>query len=236
MRAAAVGGSLIVLLSTAPGAADAGNQESTAATTAPGTELHVKHRGGVNQAAADGTTLLHQAVNANDLAEVRRLIHAGANVNAANRYGVTPLSLAAANGNAPIVAALLTAGASPNAVSGEGEPVLMSAARSGDLAAVDMLLARGADPNARESWQAQTALMWAAAENHPEVVETLLRHGADPNASASTLGTGRWRHLNPRHPKSTHRRAAWRRCTTPPGKGRWMPSERWFRHPASTWT
>jgi ankyrin repeat protein len=143
--------------------------------------------GGVNQADADGTTSLHRAVHANDLAQVRHLIHAGARVNSANRYGATPLSLAARNGNAAIAGALLTAGANPNAVSGEGEPVLMSAARSGNLATVDMLLAHGADPNARESWQAQTALMWAAAENHADVVQTLLRHGADPNASASTL-------------------------------------------------
>jgi ankyrin repeat protein len=188
MRAAAVGGSLIVLLSTAAGGAGAGSQEAPAAMTpAPGKEIHLQIGGGVNQAAADGTTSLQRAAYANDLAEVRRLIRAGANVNTANRYGATPLSLAAANGNASIVAALLGAGANPDGVSGEGEPVLMSAARSGNLETVDMLLARGANPNVSESWQAQTALMWAAAENHADVVRTLLRHGADPNASASTL-------------------------------------------------
>jgi ankyrin repeat protein len=195
MRAAAVGGSLIVLLSTLPRAAGAGQEPPAApaaasgkATTATSSkEVHVTISGGVTHAAADGTTSLHRAVHANDLSEVRHLIHAGASVNTANRYGATPLSLAAANGNAEIVEALLTAGANPAGISGEGEPVLMSAARSGNLATVEMLLAHGADPNARESWQAQTALMWAAAENHADVVQTLLRHGANPNASASTL-------------------------------------------------
>jgi ankyrin repeat protein len=195
MRAAAVCGSLIVLLSTTSDTASACQETPAptrpapgiATTAASGKDVRVTISGGVNQADADGTTSLHRAVHANDLAQVQHLIHAGARVNTANRYGATPLSLAARNGNAVIAGALLTAGANPNAVSGEGEPVLMSAARSGNLATVDMLLAHGADPNARESWQAQTALMWAAAENHADVVQTLLRHGADPNASASTL-------------------------------------------------
>ena len=83
-----------------------------------------------------GATPLHWAARADDLAEVTRLIRAGASVKAANRYGVTPLSLAAVNGSAAVVTALLDAGADPNSISGEGEPVLMSAARSGSVAAV----------------------------------------------------------------------------------------------------
>ena len=141
--------------------------------------------GGRNGVTADGTTPLHQAVLSNEAAEVQRLIRAGADVKAVNRYGATPLSLAAVNGNASIVTALLEAGADPNSSSGEGEPVLMTAARSGDLATVEALLDRGANPNARETWQGQTALMWAAAENHADVVQALLRCGADPNATAS---------------------------------------------------
>src|SRR4051812_42727119 len=74
---------------------------------------------------ADGTTALHRAVQANDLAGVQRLIRAGADVATANRYNVTPLSLAAGNGNAAITVALLAAGADANSTSGEGEPVLM---------------------------------------------------------------------------------------------------------------
>ena len=60
-----------------------------------------------------------------------RLIRAGADVKAANRYGVTPLYLAALNGNAAIILKLLKAGAGANAAVTEGETALMTAARSG---------------------------------------------------------------------------------------------------------
>jgi ankyrin repeat protein len=42
----------------------------------------------VNQPAADGTTALHYAVQANDAELVKLLVAAGANVKAANRYGL----------------------------------------------------------------------------------------------------------------------------------------------------
>src|SRR4051812_35877518 len=54
----------------------------------------------VNAPAVDGATALHWAVHYEDVALVDRLLRAGANVMAANRYGVTPLFIAAENGNA----------------------------------------------------------------------------------------------------------------------------------------
>jgi ankyrin repeat protein len=129
----------------------------------------------------DGTTALHWAVRANDLDTAQRLLRAGANPDAANRYGVTPLSLAAENASAPLLQMLLQAGAHPTGA------ILMTAARTGNAEVVRMLLARGADANARESSLGETALMWAAAENHPEAVSALIEHGADPNARSEKL-------------------------------------------------
>jgi ankyrin repeat protein len=129
----------------------------------------------------DGTTPLHWAVRANDLDTTQRLLRAGANPDAANRYGVTPLSLAAENGSAAMIQALLQAGAHPSGA------ILMTAARTGNAETVRMLIARGADANARESSLGETALMWAAAENHPEAVRALIEHGADANARSDTL-------------------------------------------------
>src|SRR5947209_1337775 len=57
----------------------------------------------VNQADAYGSTPLHKAVESGDLPGVERLIRAGANVNAANRYRVTPLSIAALHGDTRVV-------------------------------------------------------------------------------------------------------------------------------------
>jgi len=129
----------------------------------------------------DGTTPLHWAVRANDVDAVQRLLKAGANPDAANRYGVTPLSLAATNASAPLIQALLQAGAHPT------NSILMTAARTGNAEAVLMLIARGADANARETSLGETALMWAAAENHPAAVRALIEHGADPNARSEKL-------------------------------------------------
>ena len=59
---------------------------------------------------ATGTTPLAWAVRQDDVQQVDKLIRAGADVTAANRYGITPLYLAALNGNAPIIEKLLKAG------------------------------------------------------------------------------------------------------------------------------
>ena len=57
----------------------------------------------VNAPQIDGTTALHWAVRWDDLETAEMLIHAGANVSAANRAGATPMQLAALNGNAAMI-------------------------------------------------------------------------------------------------------------------------------------
>ena len=130
---------------------------------------------------ADGTTPLHQAVRANDLATVQRLLKSGASPSAANRYGITPLYLATENANAEMVGILLKAGAHPKATLPGGQTLLMSAARTGNAEALKMFLDRGADPNTRETTNGETALMWAASQNHPETVKALIARGAEVN-------------------------------------------------------
>ncbi len=135
----------------------------------------------------DGTMPLHFAVRNDDFGEAQRLIRAGANPSAANRYGVTPLSLAATNGNARMVEMLLKAGADPKANLPGGQTLLMTAARTGNAGVVKLLLAHGGDPNATENTNQETALMWAAAENHPEAAKLLIAGGANLNARSKKL-------------------------------------------------
>src|SRR5437870_4170653 len=80
---------------------------------------------------ADGTTPLHWAVRSDDIRTVQRLLQAGANPSASNRYGITPLSIAAMNGNATMTGLLLKAGANPKADLPGGQSLLMTAARTG---------------------------------------------------------------------------------------------------------
>ena len=101
----------------------------------------------------DGTTPLHEAAHVDDIQAMTRLIAAGADVTAANRYGVTPLWLACLNGSATAIELLLKAGADANAVLPGGETVLMTAARTGKHDAVNVLLRHGASVNAKEGWR-----------------------------------------------------------------------------------
>ena len=136
----------------------------------------------INAAEPDGTTPLHWAVRADDLAKVNKLLAEGADAKAANRYGITPLYLACQNANPAMIERLLKAGADPNAVSTEGETALMTVARTGVVEAAKVLLDHGAKVDAREEWHGQTALMWAVDEQHPAMVKELIAHGADVNA------------------------------------------------------
>jgi ankyrin repeat protein len=140
---------------------------------------------GQSGAQTDGTTPLHEAAHVDDVQTMTRLIAAGADVKAANRYGVTPLWLASLNGSAAAIELLLKAGADANAVLPGGETVLMTAARTGKLDAVNVLLRHGASVNAKEGWRGQTALMWAAAEGHAAVIEALVAGGADVHARSN---------------------------------------------------
>jgi ankyrin repeat protein len=145
-----------------------------------------------------------RAVDSGNVTIAARLIEAGADIGAANRYGVNPLYLAARNANRAAVAVLLAAGADPNAALPSGETALMTAAKAGNATVVEMLLVggpstepqapsgftprrSGADPNAADSWNRQTALMWAAGDGHADVVRALLEGGAAVDQRSAAL-------------------------------------------------
>jgi ankyrin repeat protein len=153
---------------------------------------------GVNAPEPDGTTPLMRAVREDKSAEVDRLLRAGADVKAANRYGVTALSLACINGNAAVIDKLLKAGADPNAPGPESETPLMTVAHTGNVDAAKLLLAHGAKVDAREAWHGETALMWAAAQRHPEMVAALIAAGADVNAISTVVHWERQATAEPR--------------------------------------
>jgi ankyrin repeat protein len=167
-------------------------QTATANKTAP------QRAPAAAKADPDGTTPLHWAVRGNDIAQMDRLLRAGANPNAANRYGVTPIYLACENGSAAAVARLLKAGVSANATGNYGETALMTCARTGNADAAKVLIEAGAAVDAVESWHGETALMWAAAEHHPEMMEALIKGGADVNAHATVVTWERQKTQEPR--------------------------------------
>jgi uncharacterized protein len=136
----------------------------------------------VNRRGVDGSTPLQWAVYEENVAEVRRLIKAGANVSLANNYGATPMGLAAEVGNTEIIKLLLDAGANADSPNADGQTALQQVARTGNVAAAELLVKHGAKVDAKEKWGGQTALMWASARRHPEMMQFLISKGADVNA------------------------------------------------------
>src|SRR6476469_2604762 len=108
-------------------------ESSTAAgkATARQASTPQKAAADVNRRAADGSTLLLYAVYDGNVAEVKRLLKAGANVSLANNYGASPMGLAAEEGNAEIIKLRLEAGANADSPNQDGQTALMAVARTG---------------------------------------------------------------------------------------------------------
>lgn len=146
------------------------------------------------------------------LATVRALLAAGADVAARSCYQGTPLYLAAQGQTDPefqrpgasdqqvaVLQALIAAGSEVDARDQGGLAPLHAAARTGHAGAVTALLRAGADVEALSDpaappalhrpalYWAAAALHWAAARGHVECVRALLAGGANP---AATAGAG----------------------------------------------
>jgi uncharacterized protein len=122
---------------------------------------------------------LHAAVRAGNLDEVKRLVSAGADVNARDPLGSTPLFVAAWSGNTEIASFLLAHGALVNASRPEdNSTALRCAVLAGQAETVELLLASGARVDTRYSSN-QTVLHLAAARANAQIVDLLLASHAD---------------------------------------------------------
>ncbi len=92
-----------------------------------------------------GKTIVAEAVDGGELAIVRALVEAGADVKTGNDYGMTPLHEAARTGTAELVQLLLKAGADPNAAP-SGAHVLFMPVQEDRLEIVELLLRSGSTP------------------------------------------------------------------------------------------
>ena len=123
------------------------------------------------------------AVKTDDSAAVRRLLAAGADVNARDEAGSTLLMLAAHAGDLAMVRLLLGSGADVNASDERGWTALAKAAYNAELKhgsadVVQALIDAGANTEAAIGYGVRP-LMLAAGYGETAVVEALLQAGAD---------------------------------------------------------
>ena len=121
--------------------------------------------------------LMLEFAKTGNVAGIRTLLAAGADVDAADASGFTPLHVAAAQGHADAVKALLAAGADIEAVTDKGHTPLHAAAWVGQVDVVAALLAAGAYPEA-ETEGGVTPLHAARANKHYKIANMLKRAGA----------------------------------------------------------
>ena len=133
-----------------------------------------------NEKQPDHSATLHQAAAEGDVEQVKKLLAAGASVNAKDSDGNTPLNRAVKAGQQAIVMLLIDKGSDVNAPGRWTARPLHEAAWEGHVELVKLLIARGADVNA---WQGDywTPLHSAADQGHKDVAEILIASGADVN-------------------------------------------------------
>ena len=95
---------------------------------------------------------LIKAVERGDTIEVKRLLEAGADVNAKNEFGSTPLHWACVYGRLEIARLLLEHGANVNASQQRGGTPLDLACLYQETSIVRLFLEAGADPTILDKW------------------------------------------------------------------------------------
>lgn len=140
--------------------------------------------------AREGTALI-RAAERGDLAIVRLLLDAGADVDGACgcAAGETPLWAAAAADYPEVVAYLLERGANPNAPGPLGHTCLHVAAMRGWPRLARTLLEHGADPRLTDDG-GRTAADWAKLKGHAEVVDLLATAAGEAGASVRSGSAG----------------------------------------------
>ena len=130
-----------------------------------------------------------EAAMRGNAAEVRALIEAGSDVNAALGDGMTALHWSAERGDSDIALLLLSAGAQVESTTrlGAYRPLHL-AAKGGHTSVVRELLQAGAMPNPGTTTGVVTPLHLAAASGSASSVAVLIEYGADVDRGETTWG------------------------------------------------
>ncbi|KAK3859862.1 hypothetical protein Pcinc_034051 [Petrolisthes cinctipes] len=129
----------------------------------------------------EGETPLHHAVNNGHIQVAKRLLEAGADVDAVRDTLATPLHAAAVVGDSDLISLLLEHHARLDCVDCNQQTPLHRAAAHNQSAAIVTLLTAGAKINKRDS-DSFTPFLLASSGGHAGALQTLLDHDADVEA------------------------------------------------------
>jgi uncharacterized protein len=132
-------------------------------------------------------TGLHAAAAQGDVALIKQLVAAGANVNATDPYRRTPMHVAAYQSHDEAVLALAEAGGDPNLLEADRYDIITIAAVADDAKMVRTAVKAGGSANNITSIYDGTALIAAAHEGNWESIDVLIRAGA-PLDHVNNLG------------------------------------------------
>lgn len=128
---------------------------------------------------ATSRTALHWAAQEGQVAAIKALLDADADLTAIDRVGMSPLAIAAKGGHSDAVIVLIDAGAAVNMRDAAGGSPLLWAAGLGNSQTVEALLAREAEVNIADV-NGLTPLLWATSIGRDaRTVELLLAAGAN---------------------------------------------------------
>jgi len=130
---------------------------------------------------------LHAAAAQGSVDDIRRLVQAGADLNARDGNGRTPLHVAAFQGHGTVARTLIAAGADASLLDNQRYDAVTIAAVRDDVPTLQALLAAGASAKLVTSVYDGTALIAAAHLGHDGVVRELIRAGA-PLDHVNNLG------------------------------------------------
>jgi ankyrin repeat protein len=135
---------------------------------------------------------LFQAARYGDIANVRKYLDLGTNIDVEDYRGLTSLQIAGIYGHLDIVRLLLDRGANIEAGGGStAQTALILASLEGELDVVKELLDRGANMEAADNLHGWNSLMLASWKGKLDVVKELVRRGANIFAKNSAGVTAR---------------------------------------------
>jgi ankyrin repeat protein len=127
---------------------------------------------------------LHQAAWIGDVADLRRQVAKGKNVNERDALGYTALHSAAGSGHVEVLRVLvMELGADKEAKGPDGLRPIHGAALEGKVEAIKALVQMGVNKDAKDA-DGRTALHRAAANGHVEAITALVLLGADKEAKS----------------------------------------------------